>query len=162
MEDRKRLFAEIVHTDTSLFHVRGAGSESAISDLQAALEGSTFGIQCLRTSPCDLSTRAGLIEAFVEKQVPADWAKWPIDRRRDFWCGATRTPDGEALQLVDRDRVAAVEIWCELFNGNIKDMKPADTREINAILANVDGWKRYNGPLRFGPYNLQRGFVRRA
>lgn len=109
----------------------------------------------------EISVREGLIEAFVEKQVPADWAKWPIDRRRDFWCGATRTPDGQELELVDRDRIAAVEVWCELFNGNIKDMKPADTREINAVLARLEGWRRSETVIRVGPYNVQRGFVKR-
>ncbi len=109
----------------------------------------------------EISVREGLIEAFVEKQVPADWQKWTIDRRRDFWCGATRTPEGTTLELVDRDRIAAVEIWCELFNGNIKDMKPADTREINAILARLEGWRRSETVIRVGPYSVQRGFVRR-
>ena len=109
----------------------------------------------------EISVREGLIEAFVEKQVPADWQKWPIDRRRDYWCGATRTPDGPELELVDRDRISAVEVWCELFNGNIKDMKPADTREINAILARLKGWRRSETVIRVGPYSVQRGFVRR-
>lgn len=109
----------------------------------------------------EVSVREGLIEAFVEKQVPADWQRWTIDRRRDFWCGATHTADGKELELVDRDRIAAVEIWCELFNGNIKDMRPSDTREINAILARLSAWRRSDNPLRFGPYSLQRGFVKR-
>ena len=109
----------------------------------------------------EISVREGLIEAFVEKQVPADWQKWPIDRRRDYWCGATRTPDGQELELVDRDRISAVEGWCELFNGNIKDMKPADTREINAILARLKDWRRSETVIRVGPYSVQRGFVRR-
>lgn len=109
----------------------------------------------------EVSVREGLIEAFVEKQVPHDWAKWPIDRRRDFWCGATHTADGQTLDLVERDRIAAVEIWCELFNGNIKDMKPADTREINAILARLKDWRRSETVIRVGPYSVQRGFVRR-
>lgn len=108
----------------------------------------------------EVSAREGLIAAFVEKQVPVDWAKWPIDRRRDYWCGATRTPDGQELELVDRDRIAAVEVWCELFNGNVREMKPADTREINAILARLDGWKRSGTVIRVGPYSVQRGFVR--
>lgn len=109
----------------------------------------------------EVSVREGLIESFVEKRVPVDWQKWPIDRRRDFWCGATRTPDGQALELVNRDRISAVEVWCELFNGSVKDMKPADTREINAILARLDGWRRSETVIRVGPYSVQRGFVRR-
>lgn len=108
----------------------------------------------------EASVREGLIIDFVAKQVPTDWAKWPIDRRRDYWCGATRTPDGQELEIVDRDRIAAIEVWCELFNGNAKDMKIADAREINAVLANIPTWKRFEGPKRFGPYGLQRGFFK--
>lgn len=108
----------------------------------------------------EVSVREGLIIDFVAKQVPADWAKWPIDRRRDYWCGATRTPDGQELEIVERDRIAAIEVWCELFNGNAKDMKIADAREINAVLANIPAWKRFEGPKRFGPYGLQRGFFK--
>lgn len=108
----------------------------------------------------EVSVREGIIQAFVEKQVPADWSRWTIDRRRDYWSGATHTPEGEALELVDRDRITAVEVWCELFNGNVKDMKRTDTREINAVLERLDGWRRSETPVRVGPYNTQRGFVR--
>ena len=108
----------------------------------------------------EVSVREGIIQAFVEKQVPADWSRWTIDRRRDYWSGATHTPEGESLELVDRDRITAVEVWCELFNGNVKDMKRTDTREINAVLERLDGWRRSETPVRVGPYNTQRGFVR--
>ena len=110
----------------------------------------------------EASVREGLIMEFVERKVPADWAKWAIDRRRDFWAGAAHTQQGAEIELVDRDRISAVEVWCELFMGNVRDMKSADTREINAVLAMTQGWKRADNPLRFGPYNLQRGFIRKA
>lgn len=109
----------------------------------------------------EVSVREGLILAFVEKQVPVDWAKWSIDRRRDFWAGQLHTQEGQSVELVERDRIAAIEIWCELFNGSAKDAKTADIREINAILASMDGWKRSETVLRVGPYNVQRGFVRK-
>ena len=109
----------------------------------------------------EASVREGLIMEFAERQVPADWAKWSLDRRRDFWAGAARTQEGATLELVDRDRITALEVWCELFNGSMRDMKPADTREINAILGMMKGWKRSGKTLRFGPYNVQRGYVRK-
>lgn len=108
----------------------------------------------------EASAREGLIQAFVEKQIPSDWGKWGIDRRRDFWAGQLHTQDGQSVELVDRDRICAVEVWCELFNGSIKDLKNTDTREINAVLSNLKGWKRFGGPVRFGPYNSQRGFYK--
>ena len=109
----------------------------------------------------EISAREGLIEAFVEKKVPTNWAQLSIDRRRDFWCGATRTAEGTEIELVERDRISAIEIWCELFNGSIKDMKQSDTREINAVLARLSGWRRADTVLRFGPYSVQRGFIRK-
>lgn len=107
----------------------------------------------------EVSGREGLVQEFVEKPVPSDWAKWSLDRRRDFWAGAVRAPSDGDIQLVQRDRVCPIEIWCELFNGNLRDIKPADTREINAILANLPGWERSEKTMRFGPYSIQRGFI---
>ena len=107
----------------------------------------------------EVTGREGIIQEFVERLVPSDWAKWSLDRRRDFWAGAVRAPDGGEPVLVHRDRICAVEVWCELFNGNIRDAKGTDTREINAVLSNLPGWKRSGKTERFGPYAVQRGFV---
>lgn len=109
----------------------------------------------------EASVREGLIMEFAERQVPADWAKWSLDRRRDFWAGVAHTQEGVTLELVERDRITAIEVWCELFNGSMRDMKPADTREINGVLGMMKGWKRSGKTLRFGPYNVQRGYVRK-
>ena len=105
----------------------------------------------------EASPKEGLIEEFVSRKVPDDWSRWPLDRRRDFWAN-NATGD---YNLVDRDRICALEVWCELFFSNQRDIKPQDVREINATLANMQGWKRSRNPLRCGPYNLQRGFVPR-
>lgn len=105
----------------------------------------------------EASVKEGVIEEFVSRQVPADWSKWTLDRRRDFW--ATQAQGN--YELVDRDRITAIEVWCELFNGSIKDIKNQDTRDINAVLANIKGWKRSDKPFRAGPYNTQRGYIRR-
>ena len=109
----------------------------------------------------EISAHEGLIAAFVEKQVPADWQRWSIDRRRDFWAGATHTIEGKEIELVDRDRIAPVEIWCELFNGNAKDLKKSDSREINNILSRIKGWERAEKTIVVGPYSSQRAFIRK-
>ena len=105
----------------------------------------------------EAAAQEGVIAEFVERKVPADWQQWPLDRRRDFW--ATQANGGE-YELVDRDRITALEVWCELYNGAIRDIKKSDSRDINAVLANLPGWKRSNKPFRAGPYSVQRGFVR--
>ena len=88
--------------------------------------------------------------------MPEDWSKWSLDRRIDFWAQAAH---GE-ITLTERDRICALEVWCEVFHGSAKDMKNADAREINAILSNLKDYKRANKPLRYGPYGVQRGYVK--
>lgn len=110
----------------------------------------------------EASVREGLILDFVSRKIPDDWSKWSIDRRRDFWAGAVHSPEGSPINLVERDRISAIEIWCELFNGTVKDIKNTDTREINAVLSAMDGWQRAENAFRCGPYNTQRGYVKKG
>lgn len=64
--------------------------------------------------------------------------------------------------MVPRDRVCALEVWVEAFGGNIKQMKYADAREINAVIGAMPGWRKTDGSIRFGSsYGKQRGFVKR-
>lgn len=114
--------------------------------------------QALQDEHRDVSVREGIIIDFVEKPVPVDWQAWNLDRRRDYWFGATRS-DGE-YELVKRDRISAIEVWCEALNGDMRYMKNSDAHEINMILSSLPGWERTRKPLRFGAYGAQRGFVR--
>ena len=104
----------------------------------------------------ETSTKEGLIADFLERKIPTDWASWNLDRRRVFWSG---NHHGE-VELVERDRVCALEIWCELFEGDKKDMHPMNTRELNSILDAMPDWKRTKSTLRFGYCGPQRGFLR--
>ena len=108
----------------------------------------------------EASSREGIVREFMERPVPDDWSKWPLDKRRMFWGGVTMGSD--SLHLVPRDRICALEIWCEAFNGNVKEMKNTDTRELNAIMAATPGWRKSAGTLHFGPYGTQRGFVHKT
>lgn len=62
-----------------------------------------------------------------------------------------------------KDRVCAMEIWCEML-GNPRDkFTTAKAREINAILKNTPGWRIYpknNGRVRHGDYGKQTVFER--
>ena len=104
----------------------------------------------------EVSVREGLILDFLEKEVPHDWASWSLDRRRVFWSGGAV---GDA-RLVPRQRICALEVWCELFDGQGKDMRRADAQEINSIIATAAGWKKTSQGLKYGYCGVQRGFVR--
>lgn len=104
----------------------------------------------------ETSAKEGIIRAFVERPVPADWQKRDLVQRRMYWSGEFGKPqEGEGGP---RDRICAAEVWCECFNSDIKFIKQSDTREINGILAAMPGWEEYRG--RFGPYDIQRGYRR--
>lgn len=106
----------------------------------------------------EISVREGIIQEFVSREVPEDWAKWSLEKRLLYWGGAMQSTGGNAIKTVPRDRICAVEIWCELFVGKTRDMKQSDTREINAVLSNLEGFRRCKNGIRFGPYNVQRGY----
>lgn len=101
------------------------------------------------------NAKEGLIRDFLDKRVPEDWSKRSVEARRVWWGGEF---DRARVTTWERDRVCAVEIYTELFGGDAKMMKRQDTVEINGILANIEGWKRFDDIARFGPYGFQRGY----
>lgn len=70
--------------------------------------------------------------SLILKEKTDDWSKWTLDRRRMYWGGVTMGSD--KIRLVKRDRVCALEVWCEAFGGNIRDLKNAEARELNNIM----------------------------
>ena len=100
--------------------------------------------------------REGIVRTFLESPVPEDWSSWSIERRRFFWSGASN----EEIKTVERDRVCALEVWCEALGGNMREIRNNDAREINAIIAATPGWEKSDRVLRFGSYGVQRCFIR--
>ena len=102
--------------------------------------------------------KEGLILDFLSRAVPADWQSRSLRQRMMYWADEHRP--GEIATLVPRDRVCAIEIWCECFKLDVAKMRQADTREINNILLSLEGWKRVSTTQRQGPYGTQRGYIR--
>lgn len=105
----------------------------------------------------EVSSKEGIILDFVDRPVPEDWQKWTLENRRLFLNGTVK---GEGT-LVQRDRICALEIWCEAFGGSAKDFRYAESSEINDILRSMPGWEKTSNGLRFGYCGYQRGFLRR-
>lgn len=95
------------------------------------------------------------IPDFLARKVPVDWPHWSVEARRRFWANPTRAED-----LVDRDRVCALEVWVEAWGRPQDAMTYADAVEINAAIAALGGWKQTAGSFRFGPYGRGRGWNR--
>ena len=104
----------------------------------------------------EVSAKEGMIFDYLEKSVPEDWPKWDLSKRRMFLNGQSL---GEE-KLVKRDRICALEIWCELFGGSPKDFRYADAVEINEIIRSMPDWSKTPNGVRFSYCGYQRGFQR--
>lgn len=105
------------------------------------------------------NAKEGVIEGFVNRPIPTNWAGRGLAERRMYWSGEFgKMP---ASETVPRDRICAAEIWCECFNKDISLMRRADAMEINSILDRLTGWKKDRTGRQYGkPYGYQRGYYR--
>ena len=126
--------------------------------LEGALEEEALRIQLSHTEGGEL---VGLIEEYLEMELPEDWESKDIYDRREY---IRNYGDDDCCGSVQRERVCALEIWCEVMEGDRKNLQNAKAREIIDILQSIKGWSPYSksvGKLRFGKlYGVQRAFIR--
>lgn len=128
--------------------------------LEGALEEEALRIQLSHTEGGEL---VGLIEEYLDMLLPEDWETMNIYDRRDY---VANYGDDDHCGSVQRERVCALEIWCEVLGGDRKNLQNAKAREIIDILQAIKGWSPYSksvGKMRFGKlYGVQRAFIRDA
>lgn len=108
----------------------------------------------------EINPKEGIIKEFVGRRIPDNWIKMDIQQRRAYW--SMEAPKATEVSTFERDRICAAEVWCECFNGDIKQMRRTDSIEINAILGTLPEFLRSKNLQRFGPgYGHQRGFLRK-
>ena len=101
----------------------------------------------------------GLIEVFLEKEIPENWNTLDINYRKAIMSGDFIQ---ENAKTVKRTKICALEIWVECLKGDPKNIQRRNSMEINAIVAGLENWQRCKSFLRFGPYGTQRGFIRKV
>lgn len=128
--------------------------------LEGALEEEALRIQLSHTEGGEL---VGLIEEYLDMLLPEDWETMDIYDRRDY---VANYGDDDHCGSVQRERVCALEIWCEVLGGDRKNLQNAKAREVIDILQSIKGWSPYSksvGKMRFGKlYGVQRAFIRDA
>lgn len=107
--------------------------------------------------------REGLVREYLDKLLPADWAKLSLSEKRMYLAGDEFTTQNRA-GVAPRDKVCNLEIWAECFGREPANIRKQDSYELNAIMAKLDGWKRYDGnksgKLSFKDYGSQIAYVR--
>jgi predicted P-loop ATPase len=109
--------------------------------------------------------REGLVREYLDKLLPADWAKLSLSEKRMYLAGDEFTTQNRA-GVAPRDKVCNLEIWAECFGREPANIRKQDSYELNTIMAKLDGWKRYDGnksgKLSFKDYGSQIAYVRTA
>jgi predicted P-loop ATPase len=101
----------------------------------------------------------GAIEAFLEGKIPTDWDTWELNNRMTYYGGGA-IYTGETVQ---RQRICAAEIWCEMLGRSKSDMTRRLAREINQILESMSDWENFKTPRFAGkPYGNQRCFGKKS
>ena len=107
----------------------------------------------------EVSGKAGLVQDFLAREVPVGWDLYTLPQRLTYWGNAFKAEDPPETE--PRTKVCALEIWCELFDGDPKQYTANQSRELNAILKNMPEWKPKSS-IRIGqPYGTQRGFIKK-
>ena len=109
--------------------------------------------------------REGIVQEYLERLLPAGWDSMDLYQRRGF-LGGSEFEGAPTSGTVRRERVCAMEIWCECFGKERQNLKKGDSYEIEAILLKIGGWQRFannaTGKTRIPGYGVMRTFVRVA
>ncbi len=107
------------------------------------------------------SPLAGDIQAYLDKLLPEDWKNFSLSDRRMFIQGNDFNTESN-IGTIKRTRVCPMEIWCELFNGDKKDLTTAKSKEIKDVILKTGEWEQHSSNIRFGElYGKQKGFNER-
>lgn len=100
----------------------------------------------------------GIIADFLEEEVPMGWNDWDLQKRQVWRSGGMKCDDATA----PRQRVCAIEIWCEALGMHRGTMRQRDAREINNLLARMPRWECVGHAIPAGrPYGKQRCFAKK-
>lgn len=113
----------------------------------------------LQEASTEGSEKAGLVEGFLDADLPEMWADLAPDEKRSFFNG-TSLLQTEGQKSIKRNEISAIEVFCECFNRDKGSMTNKDAREINAIMQHTLGWKRSANKKRIKGYGIQRVFIR--
>lgn len=147
-----QIWAEAIHlyNEGEELFLKGAEAEEAYKMQQAAMES---------------DDREGIVEEYLDRLLPANWADMDIYQRRAFLGDGEFETTGITGTVV-RERVCIMEIWCECFGKERQNLRKADSYEMEAILNKIGGWKKYDanasGKTKVPHYGVQKTFVRAA
>lgn len=106
------------------------------------------------------SPLTGDVERYLETPLPENWAELDLTDRRAYLHSGEEF-GVSAVGKVRREKVCALEIWCEMIGGEKKEFTISRAKEIQDIIMKTGNWEKSKTSMRFGSiYGTQRGFCR--
>lgn len=108
---------------------------------------------------------AGQIASFLDIPITEDWYDKSIRERQAYFRGWAENDEHIVKKgTVRREKVSAIEIWCEMFGRDRAHLGIADAKEIGSALLTIPEWSRpgtSTGRLRLGvEYGSQKAYLR--
>ncbi|NCD03791.1 MAG: hypothetical protein EOM00_12530 [Clostridia bacterium] len=150
IENIDQIWAEAIHryNEGEELILTGKAVELAYGEQQDAMEN---------------DDREGLVREYLAKLLPDTWNDMDLHDRRVFLSG-DEFGASELTGTVVRDRVCTLELWAECFGKESSSLKKMDSYELNAIMASIEGWKKFegnkSGKVKFPIYGTQYAFIR--
>lgn len=101
--------------------------------------------------------REGAILHYLDMLLPENWESMNVHERRS-WLNEDESMRAKGVRM--RDTVTVAEIWTELFGKPVSEMTRYNTRDINVILRNLEGWSGKTRSVRHVRYGIQRAYIR--
>ncbi len=123
-------------------------------------------MNAIQSKHTEESPYVGIIEEFLNTPIPKNWQDMSIGERRDFYKFGDASISEQSSELVQRDKVCALEIFVECFGKDKGDSRGSmELKKITNALRQLGTWQVYDGnqqgKLRFGKeYGLQKAYIR--
>lgn len=108
----------------------------------------------------EVSPLTGDVRKFLDAPLPEGWEDYDLTQRRMYYGGGEfgKPPVG----IKPRERVCAMEIWCELLGGEKKDLTIQRSKEIKDIILKTGEWEATKSNISFGLlYGKQKGYLKK-
>lgn len=102
-----------------------------------------------------------LILDYLNREVPVNWQNLNLTERKNFLSNETTSEIIINQKLVPRKVVCIAEIWCECLGKDKNDMNRYQTRNLNAIMKNLNNWVAVKSTKNFSFYGKQRYYERK-
>jgi predicted P-loop ATPase len=113
-----------------------------------------------RAGHVEVDVRAGVIEEYLNTDLPVGWDDMSPDIRADYLADPGAYGSKTGVKSFRRASVCLLEIWCECFGKRKEDFNRRVSFELSGAMRSIPGWRWSAKPKRVKHYGLQKVYER--